>query len=259
MHNTKGTGAYAVGMYQCRHSSPARIKKSGQGVCNDRGYRSEECETLTAQAVQAFVTRQDVIAAAVAACAEKWEREREKGDAAHIEAQIATLEKQAASVESKRAALLQSDLDPDFIAGAMKDLGENWRGLQDRLAALRNALPAAKPSPPPLDALARVSRALVAAERVLTSDRVKASDKTMVLRGLVESITPVDNDLPKGAKGRMTPHGLKVDFLPLDNVSTVSRITVLVTVDGGVSFSLEGEVNGRPVREVLPVGEEARA
>lgn len=203
--------------YICPHDTMRRAL-NGE-VCSSRCFAAPLCEQLTAQAIQAYVTRPDIMSEAFAAFIEQRKQHRATNEAeTGTSERVAQAEDRLRDIDAKRAALLaQSGLDADFFADTLRALSEAHRAAKsDLTTARRERTPQAAPDSVDLQAWqATVDRALTGAERVLLDDRVEAETKRKILRGLVDTVKPRDSGKRKGNYKESNPDAVEVAFLPV--------------------------------------------
>ncbi|MES2461105.1 MAG: recombinase family protein [Armatimonadota bacterium] len=218
--------------YVCRHSTPSR---SPDGiVCSTRCFPGLSCERLTAQAVQALVTRKDVILAAIQAWQGEQEREAalQEVPAAEEAGQVADLKERQAKLEARRRDIAtNTELERDFVNALLRDVAAELKSVADELKAAltmsrRSIVPNKARSKEQSEVFTRqVVEALVGAEKILMDDRVDVVVKWQILRGLVKEIKPIDSGKPKGGHGPQ-PEAVEVLFTPIfaGDLSTVAHI-----------------------------------
>jgi hypothetical protein len=186
----------------------------------------ELSEKLVAQAVQAVVTRPELIAAAVSDYQVGLTTSRQPAD----NGERAKWEKLTSDIEARRSALMaRDDIPAEFLGSALRDLGMRWQEAQNKLAALPApviAPEASLPFPSPQAIAAEVSGLLVEAEAILRDDQLPLADRHRVLRGIVEKVIPAE-----APASRFDASGIAVRTPQ----SAASPVSVTVQFRGGLA------------------------
>lgn len=161
-------------------------------------YAEPRCERFAFDALQAIATDADLMRGAI----EIWLKEAGGGEnrGQEIEAQIERLQGRVASIEARRSGVLKADADPEFIAAALKDLSDQWKGAQKELADAKRRLAAVQSGeqkPMAADEAYRWASLLLSrAGRILSDASLPFSERRAVLTGLVASIVPDRGEIP---------------------------------------------------------------
>jgi site-specific DNA recombinase len=202
--------------YGCRHSRPSL--SPGGVICSPHFYGVELCHRLTAQALQAFVTRADVMQEAIGAFRLQALKSKQPAPMQDIERE--RLESELSSIERRRSELLaMSDIDAEFRSGALKELSALWRERKNKISECQRR-GEHRPEPqryegePEREYVKQVTDALVNAEAILMDERVNDNTKWKIIRGLVDHVLPHYVERPKGSKHPRVD-AVEVTFLPV--------------------------------------------
>lgn len=227
----KRNGQTDPAIHTCRYGTPNGSLRYGKPRCHRTNYQMHTSEHLVAKAIEAVVTRPELVAEAVTAYSRRLTRAMANGG--DKDAEIKRCQEKIVQLEEKRDLLISGSSGADeFWRDAFRKISQEWTQIKTRLADLMSADTEPAPEESILPVLPTLSGPAIAeflqkhlrnAYEVLRDESLPLMERHTILRALVERIIPTEAPATKfdanglavrDAGSPRSPIAITVEFRP---------------------------------------------